>query len=55
MATEAFEIAVKRDNDDGIWRIANKAFDTFIDITLSASDASTCAMSPQLEVLQRLK
>ena len=49
-AAEAFEIAVKRDNDDGIWRIANKAFDTFSDITLSAEDASTLnAMSHSIQ------
>ena len=49
-AAEAFEIAVKRDNDDGVWRIANKAFDTFSNITLSAEDASTLnAMSHSIQ------
>ena len=47
---QAYEIAVKRDNDDGIWRIANKAFDTFSDITLSDTDAATLnAMSHSIQ------
>ncbi|MDC3093072.1 hypothetical protein OA410_03680, partial [Paracoccaceae bacterium] len=47
---DAYEIAVKRDDDDGIWRIANKAFDTFSNITLSAEDASTLnAMSHSIQ------
>jgi hypothetical protein len=38
-SAEAYEIAVKRDNDDDVWRIANKAFDTFSNITLSSEEA----------------
>ena len=37
---EAYEIAVKRDTDDNVWRIANKAFDTFSDIVITGSDAA---------------
>ena len=49
-AAEAYEIAVKYDDNDEIWRIANKAFDTFSDITLSSQDASTLnAMSHAIE------
>ena len=52
-AEEAFEIAVKRDNDDGVWKIANKVFDTFSNITLDANDASTLnAMSQSIQQSQ---
>ena len=46
----AYEIAVKYDQDDSVWRIANKAFDTFSNITLSAQDAATLnAMSESIQ------
>ncbi len=47
---DAFEIAVKRDNDDDVWRIANKVFDTFSTITLTQTDADTLnAMSHSIQ------
>ena len=47
---EAFEIAVKYDTNKDEWRIANKEFDTFSDITLSIQDANTLnAMSTAIQ------
>ena len=40
-SAKAYEIAVKYDTNDKIWRIANKAFDTFSNIVLSQEDADT--------------
>ena len=37
----AFEIAVKYDGNDKVWKIANKVFDTFSNIKLTQSDADT--------------
>ena len=47
---EAFEIAVKYDRNNDEWRIANKEFDTFSNITLSIQDANTLnAMSTAIQ------
>ena len=40
-SAKAYEIAVKYDTNDNVWRIANKAFDTFSNIVLSQEDADT--------------